>query len=199
MDEYPNTLTLHEELPRTSLALTNGGFTLTSVGLSHPSIPSHNLRILAPYSERCLPYSSLYGWDVGSDDSDAFTGRHGSHGKNGSQLLLMTKNQNWSLTPSFVCLSGYIYYRFLPYNRIALPYHTVVRVYVDSYTSFLSISSPGQRASPKLANMSIEKKPRTEDSDDDNSEIDLYSFHEQHAGRLIIDPAYVCPPLNPSN
>ena len=43
--------------------------------------------------------------------------------------------------------------------------------------------------------MSIEKKPRTEDSYDDASEIDLYSFHEQHAGRLIIDPAYVCPLL----
>ena len=43
--------------------------------------------------------------------------------------------------------------------------------------------------------MSIEKKPRTEDSSDDASEIDLYSFHEQHAGRLIIDPAYVCLPL----
>ena len=43
--------------------------------------------------------------------------------------------------------------------------------------------------------MSVEKKPKTEDSYDDASEIDLYSFHEQHAGRLIIDPAYVCPPL----
>ena len=43
--------------------------------------------------------------------------------------------------------------------------------------------------------MSIEKKPRTEDSDDGASEIDLYSLHEQHAGRLIIDPAYVSPPL----
>ena len=45
--------------------------------------------------------------------------------------------------------------------------------------------------------MSVEKKPRIEDSYDDSdaSEIDLYSFHEQHAGRLIIDPAYVCPPL----
>jgi hypothetical protein len=40
--------------------------------------------------------------------------------------------------------------------------------------------------------MSIEK---TEDSYDDTSEVDLYSFHEQHAGRLIIDPAYVCRPL----
>ena len=43
--------------------------------------------------------------------------------------------------------------------------------------------------------MSIEKKDRTEDNCDDVSEIDLYSFHEQHAGRLIIDPACVCPPL----
>jgi hypothetical protein len=38
--------------------------------------------------------------------------------------------------------------------------------------------------------MSIEKKSRTEDTYDDASEIDLYSFHEQNAGRLIIDPAY---------
>ena len=43
--------------------------------------------------------------------------------------------------------------------------------------------------------MSTEKKPKTEDSDDDASEIDLYSFHEQYAGRLIIDPGYVSPPL----
>ena len=50
------------------------------------------------------------------------------------------------------------------------------------------------------SNMSIEKKPKTEDSYDDASDIDLYSFHEQHAGRLIIDPAYICPLLlNPSN
>ena len=49
--------------------------------------------------------------------------------------------------------------------------------------------------------MSDEKKPSTEDSYDDASEIDLYSFHEQNAGRLIIDPAYVNPSLhlNPSN
>ena len=41
--------------------------------------------------------------------------------------------------------------------------------------------------------MSIEQKPNTDDSypGDDASEIDLYSFHEQNAGRLIIDPAYV--------
>ena len=44
--------------------------------------------------------------------------------------------------------------------------------------------------------MSIEKEPKNEDNYDDASEIDLYSFHEQHAGRLIIDPAYVCPPLS---
>ena len=47
--------------------------------------------------------------------------------------------------------------------------------------------------------MSIEKKPRTEG---DYDEIDLYSFHEQHAGRLIIDPEYVSSPpllLNPSS
>ena len=47
-----------------------------------------------------------------------------------------------------------------------------------------------------------EKKPRTEDSYADHaSEIDIYSLHEQHAGRLIIDPAYFIPPLqlNPSN
>lgn len=43
--------------------------------------------------------------------------------------------------------------------------------------------------------MSIEKKPGTENSYDDASEIDLYSFHEQNAGRLIIDPAYLCPSL----
>ena len=34
--------------------------------------------------------------------------------------------------------------------------------------------------------MSISKENETLDS-----EIDLYSFHEQHAGRLIIDPLYV--------
>ena len=41
--------------------------------------------------------------------------------------------------------------------------------------------------------MSIEQKPNTDDSypGDDASEIDLYSFHEQNAGRLIIDPAYL--------
>ena len=49
--------------------------------------------------------------------------------------------------------------------------------------------------------MSIEKKPGTEGGHNDTSEVDLYSFHEQHAGRLIIDPEYVCPPLllNPSD
>ena len=36
--------------------------------------------------------------------------------------------------------------------------------------------------------MSIEEKISTSD---DASEIDLYSFHERYAGRLIIDPAYV--------
>ena len=45
--------------------------------------------------------------------------------------------------------------------------------------------------------MSIEKEDRTwaNNGHDDASEIDLYSFHERHAGRLIIDPAYVFPPF----
>jgi hypothetical protein len=28
-------------------------------------------------------------------------------------------------------------------------------------------------------------------SDQSGSEIDLLSFHEQHAGRLVVDPGYV--------
>jgi hypothetical protein len=43
--------------------------------------------------------------------------------------------------------------------------------------------------------MSTEGKPDSEKNDaehsltEDSSEIDLYSFHEQAAGRLVIDPA----------
>jgi len=41
--------------------------------------------------------------------------------------------------------------------------------------------------------MSIEKDTLASQNHDDASEINLYSFHEEHAGRLIIDPAYVIP------
>ena len=42
--------------------------------------------------------------------------------------------------------------------------------------------------------MSIDEKDQTlAGHSHDASEIDIYSFHEQHAGRLIIDPAYVFP------
>jgi len=39
--------------------------------------------------------------------------------------------------------------------------------------------------------MSLHSTDKTEvekTSDDSESEIDLYSFHEQRAGRLVIDP-----------
>lgn len=29
-------------------------------------------------------------------------------------------------------------------------------------------------------------------SQDKDSEIDIYTIHEQHAGRLVLDPEYVC-------
>src|ERR1700683_5094598 len=38
---------------------------------------------------------------------------------------------------------------------------------------------------------STEKNVIEEMSDEPGSEIDLLSFHEQHAGRLVVDPGYV--------
>lgn len=55
--------------------------------------------------------------------------------------------------------------------------------------SQLYFSPPSQ----SLPNMSIEKDTLASQNHDDASEINLYSFHEEHAGRLIIDPAYVIP------
>jgi len=67
---------------------------------------------------------------------------------------------------------------------------------VSDVTTVAGILSHPHTHSPWLSfcpNMSIEKKLDTSNSNDDPSEIDLYSFHEprdeRHAGRLIIDAA----------
>jgi hypothetical protein len=51
-------------------------------------------------------------------------------------------------------------------------------------------------ALPSVFNMSHEKahshtNEKHEVESDNTSEIDLLAFHEEHAGRLIIDPEYV--------
>ena len=46
----------------------------------------------------------------------------------------------------------------------------------------------------KMSSEKIDEKHDLASSSGSNhdSEVDIYSLHELHAGRLIVDPAYVC-------